>query len=142
MRESANQKGRVDRSRGAARLPGLQVHTVRRSSAEPSHRPSPACDETYDRPVAVGGDDWITVPAAARLLGLQLHTVYRLIENGELGSVDTYGVRMSGRPRRADRSASPAGTSTNTLSGPASSRASYDTSFLLRLPRYLPTRGL
>jgi excisionase family DNA binding protein len=48
----------------------------------------------------MGGDDWITVPTAARLLGLQLHTVYRLIEKGELGGVDTYGVCMSGRPRR------------------------------------------
>ena len=61
---------------------------------------SPACEETDDRPVAVGGDDWITVPAAAHFLGLQFHTVYRLIESGELGGVDTYGVRMSGRPRR------------------------------------------
>jgi excisionase family DNA binding protein len=50
--------------------------------------------------VAVDGDDWITVPTAAQFLGLQLHTVYRLIENGEFGAVDTYGIRMSGRPRR------------------------------------------
>jgi len=43
----------------------------------------------------VGGDDWITVPTASRSLGLQLHTIYRLVENGELGGVDTYGVCMS-----------------------------------------------
>ncbi len=60
----------------------------------------PACDQTYDSPVAVGGDERITVPRAARLLGLQLHTVYRLIEKGELGGVDTYGARVSGGPRR------------------------------------------
>ena len=45
-------------------------------------------------------DDWISVPVAARLLGLQLHTVYRLIENGELGGVETFGLRINGRPRR------------------------------------------
>lgn len=59
-----------------------------------------ARDPIYDRPVALDGDDWITVPTAARMLGLRFHTVYRLIENGEFGGVDTYGVRMSGRPRR------------------------------------------
>ena len=46
------------------------------------------------------GEDWITVPTAAKLLGLRPETVRQMIENGELGGVETYGVRMNGRPKR------------------------------------------
>ena len=48
----------------------------------------------------VTGEDWITVPTAAKLLGLRPETVRQMIENGELGGVETYGVRMNGRPKR------------------------------------------
>ena len=43
--------------------------------------------------------DAITVTSAARLLGLRPKTVYRLIEDGHLGSVQSHGLRENGRPQ-------------------------------------------
>lgn len=46
------------------------------------------------------GDEIITLPTAARLLGLSRHAVYGLVESGELGRAETYGLTLTGRPRR------------------------------------------
>jgi hypothetical protein len=50
--------------------------------------------------VEPAGDDAITVPAAAALLGLTPHALYELIAEGQLGRMETYGVTVTGRPRR------------------------------------------
>ena len=50
--------------------------------------------------MAESAGDAITVPAAAKLLGVRPRTVYRLIEDGHLGSVQSHGLRENGRPRR------------------------------------------
>jgi excisionase family DNA binding protein len=65
-------------------------------------RTAPGKRPTLRRVVGRKGtdEDWITVQTAAKLLGLRPETVRHMIENGELGGVETYGVRMNGGPKR------------------------------------------